>query len=184
MGDSTTTSLAYLRKGHLEGNHGMRGQIRSMDGRNGKDIVISLPLGTSVYEIVREGKVNKKELRRDLPYKTRLLCEIDIDKKLYKIVQGGSGGYGNSKAGVLKNKSLSYQEITANRIGKKGQDLELELELRCVSDVCLIGFPNAGKSTLMASVISKLTILDDESNAKDCCLRIYNNASSSWKNTI
>lgn len=70
------------------------------------------------------------------------------------IVKGGKGGLGNYKGkhNSKKNKVLSQEDLTNNRYGGKGQEMEIELELKCVADICLLGFPNAGKSTLLASV--------------------------------
>ena len=154
VADRTIYSLAYVRKGHFTGNNGYNGKIRGMDGRLGKDITINLPIGTIVNEIIRETDVNKKQLRNDLPYKLKYLTEFEEHGQKLVISKGGSGGLGNSKGANRSKKQLltAYNITDENRLGRIGQEKEIELELRCVSDVCLLGFPNAGKSTLMASV--------------------------------
>lgn len=154
VADRTIASLAYVRKGHFTGNNGYNGKIRGMDGRVGKDITINLPIGTIVNEIIREADVNKKQLRNDLPYKLKYLTEFEEHGQKLVICKGGSGGLGNFKGANRSKKQLltAYNITDENRLGRIGQEKEIELELRCVSDVCLLGFPNAGKSTLMASV--------------------------------
>lgn len=85
--------------------------------------------------------------------------------------KGGNGGIGN-KVNTKKNKPGDVNP----KSGTFGEEKEIELELKCISDVCLVGFPNAGKSTLMAAVsiykfilfhiyIMFIKCLDDSFNA-------------------
>jgi len=148
--DSSVYSLAFLRKGHFTGNNGFKGQNKGKNGKDAKDLILQVPLGTKVSEIIRDTNVNKRDLRNDIPYKLKYLIELDKHGQTYIVCKGGDGGFGNNK-GVTKNKTHSVNSDESKK-GKSGQEKEIELELKVHSDVCLVGFPNAGKSTLMASV--------------------------------
>lgn len=146
VADKTVHSLSLLRKRHYNGNNGISGAGRSKDGKSGKDIYIQLPLGTLVYEIIRDEAVSKKDLRNNINYKRKLLVDLSTENQKYLICKGGLGGVGNKKS--VKNVPNSHNY----KSGQPGEEKEVELLLKCVSDVCLIGFPNAGKSSLMAAV--------------------------------
>lgn len=75
------------------------------------------------------------------------MCELNEHGKQFIVCKGGNGGVGN-KVNTKKNKP---GEVNL-KSGRFGEEKEVELELKCISDVCLVGFPNAGKSTLMAAV--------------------------------
>lgn len=146
VADKTVHSLSLLRKRHYTGNDGISGSGRGKDGKSAKDIYIQLPLGTIVYEIIREEKVNKMDLRNDINYKRKFLVDLSTENQKYLICKGGLGGNGNKKNVKNKPNNISHKS------GQPGEEKEVELVLKCVSDVCLIGFPNAGKSSLMAAV--------------------------------
>lgn len=148
--DNTVFSLAFLRKGHFTGNNGLKGQNKGMHGRDAKDLILQVPLGTRVSEIIRTVDVKKKDLRNDVPYKLKYLVELEKHGQKFIVCKGGDGGFGNNKS-VGKNKTHTINSDESKK-GKLGQEKEIELELKVLSDVCLLGFPNAGKSTLMASV--------------------------------
>lgn len=146
ISDKDISSLSYIRKYHYEGNHGKRGESSGRDGKSGKDLIINVPIGTRINEITRDYEINKKDLRSNLPYKLKFLFEFFNDKEKFIICKGGIGGKGNFKSLKKQDNNLNDEK------GKEGEEKEIELELRCHSDVCLLGFPNAGKSTLIASM--------------------------------
>ena len=141
--DETVASLSSLRTRHFKGNDGSNGQSKSKDGKEGKNITIHVPVGTLVYEINRDNKeILKSELRNSKDYKEKFLIDLDDHGKTFTVCRGGDGGIGNryKPKDVLKSK------------GKLGEEKELKVVLKVKSDVCLVGFPNAGKSSLLAAM--------------------------------
>ena len=127
---STLHDLTYHKK--YIANNGQNGKGKNMHGKNGQNIIVKVPVGT----IIKNLKDNNIIYDFDKP-------NIDI-----VIAKGGNGGFGNARFKTQKN--------TAPRIandGQEGQEYDLELELKVLADVGLVGFPNAGKSTFI-SVIS------------------------------
>jgi hypothetical protein len=122
--DANLNSLSYLRKAHYIGNSGDKGQIKSMSGRNGKDVIYRLPLGTLVYEIIRPENYEhkKRDLRADKAYETKLLIDMDQDGMKYIVCKGGLNGIGNY------SKKNMRREDTALK-GKLGDDKELVILL-------------------------------------------------------
>ena len=110
---------------------GQNGQSRNCYGKSGKDIVIYVPQGT-VIKNVESGKV--------------LADMYDLQDEIV-LLKGGMGGRGNAKFATPTRQAPKYSEL-----GVKTKPFELQLELKTIADVGLIGFPNVGKSTLLASV--------------------------------
>ena len=130
--DHMTTLLDFHYKREIEGPDGQKGMGSDCDGRAGEDVIVLIPVGTSVY--------NKKtgELITDL-----------VNKEDYVIAKGGRGGKGN-----LFFVSSTNQCPMHAQDGEPGDELELRFELKLIADVCLVGLPNAGKSTFI-SVVSE-----------------------------
>lgn len=125
------TLLDFKYKRHFRAEDGVNGSKARKTGRDGKDIVIKVPLGTIVKD--EEGNI---------------LFDLDHKESIFIAAQGGNGGWGNAMFTTSTNQ--------APRIANPGQpkiELLLNLELKLLADVGLVGFPNAGKSTLI-SVIS------------------------------
>ena len=126
---STLTDLNY--KKHYYAGDGQNGKGKNMHGKNGEDIYIPVPEGTIVIDS------DTKQILADL---------VDANQE-YKIASGGTGGFGNAR--------FKTQKITAPRIannGKKGEFRKIDLELKVLADVGLVGLPNAGKSTFISKV--------------------------------
>lgn len=113
--------------------NGGQGSSNSKTGKNGKDLIILVPVGTIIRNI------SSKEIVADFskPNQKEMIC------------QGGRGGRGN-----INYKSSTRQTPRFAQKGKKGESGTFELELKVLADVGLVGLPNAGKSTLL-SVLSK-----------------------------
>lgn len=117
---------------HLKAGHGGHGSKSLRTGAGGKNVLIEVPLGT----VARDAETNE------------LLCEITGDEETIVLVPGGRGGQGNDHFKSATNQAPKYAQP-----GEPGQEGWFILELKLLADVGLVGFPNAGKSTLL-SVIS------------------------------
>lgn len=127
---NTLLDLRYKRK--YEASNGAIGGSSLKDGKNGKDVLIKVPVGTIIKEHVSE----------------KVLADLDEDGKTILIAKGGRGGKGNSNFTTSTNRAPRFAER-----GKAGESNKIILELKLIADVGIVGFPNAGKSTLI-SVIS------------------------------
>ena len=110
-----------------DGGHGS-GQKRH--GARGKDIVVPVPVGT----VVRDGG-------------GVVQCDLSVDGDRYLIAEGGQGGRGNARFLSNRRRAPAFAEQ-----GEKGEERWLNMELKLTADVALVGFPNAGKSTLISAV--------------------------------
>ncbi len=124
--------LAFRDHPHRRADSGVHGKGKDMHGRRGESLEIHVPEGTVV---------------RDL-YTSEVVAELYRHGDRCMVAAGGRGGRGNAK--FLSNKR---REPTFAEQGEHGEDRWLKLELQLMADVALVGFPNAGKSTLI-SVIS------------------------------
>lgn len=120
----------------LTAENGKNGASSRSTGRSGKDLVLKVPIGTIVYKV--ENTTHNKNI----------IADLIADKQEAVIAKGGDGGFGNAHF-----KSSTRQAPTIAEVGEPGEELEVELELKMMADVGLIGLPNAGKSTFL-SVIS------------------------------
>lgn len=121
--------LAVQRHYRAEGGAGGGGN--KMSGRAGKDLVLEVPVGTLVKD----------------PERGHVLKDLDAPGSEIVIAKGGKGGRGNARFATATDRVPTRAEP-----GKPGEERALKLELRIIADVGLIGFPNAGKSTLLAAL--------------------------------
>jgi len=128
---SLNTLLAFKHQVHFKAEHGGRGGSTNKQGKTGADCVVPVPAGTAVF--LRETD--------------ELIADLIHDGQEAVIARGGRGGRGNAAFKTARN--------TAPKVAEKGEPGEehwLELELKLVADVGIIGVPNAGKSTLLSVV--------------------------------
>ena len=126
----TLLHLKYQR--HVFAEHGGNGGRDKCHGTDGKDIYIDVPCGTVVYN-AETGKY---------------ICDVNYDGQTVLLLKGGRGGLGNFQFRSATNQAPRYAQP-----GEPMQEMTIILELKLLADVGLVGFPNAGKSTLL-SVLS------------------------------
>ncbi|MCP9494599.1 MAG: GTPase ObgE [Pyrinomonadaceae bacterium MAG19_C2-C3] len=130
--ESLNTLLHLRYNPEHEAERGRHGEGSNRSGKEGGDIVVRVPVGTLIYD-AETGDV---------------LADLTQDGERFLAAKGGRGGFGNSHFTSSTNRAPRYHQQ-----GSPGEERELQLELKLIADVGLVGYPNAGKSTLI-SVIS------------------------------
>ncbi len=125
----TLIHLKYMK--HIRAEHGGAGSGQLCTGKNGEDIILDVPLGTVVKDAETE----------------EVLFEVVEPMEEKILVRGGRGGLGNNNFKTATNQTPRYSQP-----GELGEEGWFILELKLLADVGLVGFPNAGKSTLLAAV--------------------------------
>ncbi len=128
-GLNTLSEYRHVRKYHAE--DGECGGKRNCRGKSGADLILKLPEGTVVKEF-ETGKV---------------ITDMSGDNKRFVLLKGGRGGSGNQHYATSTMQVPKYAQP-----GQPAKELELQLELKVIADVGLVGFPNVGKSTLLSKV--------------------------------
>jgi GTP-binding protein len=126
---STLLDFRYKRK-YIAGK-GQPGGSSLKDGKNGDDVIIKVPVGT----IVKNAETGK------------ILFDLAQSGQKVLLAKGGKGGKGNSNFATPTRRTPRFAEP-----GKPGEEKRIILELKLIADVGLVGFPNAGKSTLISSI--------------------------------
>lgn len=131
-GNTQLNTLLDLRyRKFIKAQHGKPGAGAKKTGKDGSSEILEVPLGTVVY---------------DAESKERL-GEITVDQEELIIARGGKGGLGNWHFRSSTNQSPQHHQV-----GEEGEERTVELELKLIADVGLVGFPNAGKSTLLSAL--------------------------------
>jgi len=118
--------LTYTR--FYQGEKGINGQGKEMHGRAGDDVILKVPVGTLV----------KDRQTKDV------IVDLAHPGMKFMIAEGGMGGRGNKRFSTSTNRAPRECEV-----GFPGEEIEIELELKTIADIGLVGYPNAGKSTLL-----------------------------------
>ena len=129
-GLNTLLHLRYNPEHKAE--RGRHGEGSNRSGKDGEDVIVRVPVGTQVFD----------------PETNELLFDFTEPGQRYLAAKGGKGGWGNAHFATPTRRAPKYHYT-----GRPGGEKELQLELKLIADVGLVGFPNAGKSTLI-SVIS------------------------------
>lgn len=128
-GELTLSDFVFNR--HFTAENGGDGRSKDMHGRRGQNLVVKVPLGT----IVRNKETGD------------ILADIDEAGTEVVIAKGGRGGRGNARFATPSNRAPREHEP-----GEQTEPIELGLELKLIADVALVGYPNAGKSTLLSRI--------------------------------
>ncbi len=132
--NSNLWTLYHLKfKKHFRADHGGHGSKSRSTGKDGEDVYIDVPLGT----IIRDGETQE------------ILFEITTENTEQILLEGGKGGLGNWNFKSPTNQTPRYAQP-----GIDGQEGWFQMELKLLADVGLVGFPNAGKSTLLSVLTS------------------------------
>lgn len=126
-----TTLLDYRYKRHYHGENGENGKGANKTGKSGDDTILEVPVGT----IVKDSDTKK------------ILADLVEHGDEVVVAKGGRGGRGNAEFATSTNQAPRTAEQ-----GKPGEERIIELELKLLADVGLVGFPNAGKSTLISRI--------------------------------
>jgi len=126
----TTTLLDYHYHPHQKATNGRQGAGSMRTGASGADVIVPVPNGTVVYD--EDGEQ---------------LADLIGEGATYIAARGGRGGLGNSSLASVKRKAPGFALL-----GEPGQTRDIVLELKSVADVALVGFPSAGKSSLIAAL--------------------------------
>jgi GTP-binding protein len=127
------TLLDFRYKKKYNADNGDKGGNSLKDGKNGRDVIIGVPIGT----VVKDAETEK------------IIFDLDENAKEVILAKGGKGGKGNSKFATPTNQTPRFAEE-----GKQGEYKKVILELKLIADVGLVGFPNSGKSTLISKISS------------------------------
>lgn len=146
-----TTLIDYNFKKHFEAPTGQPGGTNHRRGHGGSDLVLKVPVGTIVTletDLTIQGEITITPVNKRM-------VDITSDGEKVMVAKSGLGGRGN---GHLKHyhpgreKSGNWEKVHHSEPGTPGEEKEIILELKLLADVGLIGFPNAGKSTLLAQL--------------------------------
>src|ERR671939_766854 len=132
VADESVNTLLHLRYNPLHvAGRGLHGGGSNRSGKEGGDVIVRVPIGTQVFD----------------PATNELLFDFNEDGQRWRAARGGRGGFGNAHFATSTNRAPRYHQE-----GSDGEEGELQLELKLLADVGLVGFPNAGKSTFISTI--------------------------------
>ena len=130
--DDSLNTLLHLRYNpEHRAERGRHGEGSKRSGREGEDVTVRVPVGTLVIDAETSEQ----------------FCDLSENGMRWLAARGGRGGFGNSHFATSTNRAPRYHQD-----GSPGEERTLQLELKLLADVALVGFPNAGKSTLISTI--------------------------------
>lgn len=129
--EGLNTLIDYRYQQHFRAQIGVHGMGRNKTGAKGKDVTLKVPAGTQVYAEDNE----------------TLICDMTETGQRFRLAAGGNGGFGNQHF-----KTSTNQAPRRANPGLPGEELAIWLRLKLIADAGLVGLPNAGKSTFLATV--------------------------------
>jgi len=130
---SLSTLLDFKYKRHFRAERGEDGKTSLSTGKNGADLFIKVPVGTIVRDVLTG----------------LIVADMSTPDKQKRLLKGGAGGKGNARFATPTRQTPRFAQS-----GKRTLEREVELELKLLADIGIIGMPNAGKSTLLAALTS------------------------------
>ncbi|MSR87148.1 GTPase ObgE [Candidatus Peribacteria bacterium] len=137
--ENTDTLSDFLSRKKFEAPKGGFGLGKNCNGKDGEDLMLRVPPGTLVTQVITDGKGTEKLVA---------LGDLSEHGEMMLIAHGGRGGFGNAHFKSSVRQTPDFAEL-----GEPGEQLRIKLELKLVADIGIIGYPSVGKSTLI-SVIS------------------------------
>ena len=132
VADASLNTLLHLRYNPIHiAQRGLHGEGANRSGRTGEELIVRVPVGTQIFDATTGD----------------LLHDLSHDGDRWLAARGGRGGFGNAHFTTSTNRAPRYHQT-----GSKGEEIDLQLELKLLADVGLVGFPNAGKSTFISTV--------------------------------
>src|SRR6185369_14616780 len=132
VADGSLNTLLHLRYNPMhKAERGSHGEGSNRSGHSGVDLIVRVPVGTQIFDATTGD----------------LLHDLSQDGAQWLAARGGRGGFGNAHFTTSTNRAPRYHQS-----GGRGEELDLQLELKLLADVGLLGFPNAGKSTFISVV--------------------------------
>lgn len=138
--ENINTLIDYHFKTIFQAENGENGKKYNCTGKNGKDSIIKIPIGTRVYDFSTK----------------KIIVDMVNNKQKFIIARGGFHGLGNSRFKSSRNRTPKKRTL-----GKIGEKKEIFLELALIADVGMVGMPNSGKSSFVRSVSSSKTKIAD-----------------------
>ena len=129
--NNLSTLIDYRYRKHYKAQNGEHGQNKNMYGKDGEDLILRVPPGT----IVKNHETGE------------IIADLTRPGQRLIIAEGGRGGRGNTQFATPTRQAPAFAEK-----GVKGRELWVDLELKLLADAGLVGYPNAGKSTLLSVV--------------------------------
>ncbi|MCM8818760.1 MAG: GTPase ObgE [Candidatus Omnitrophica bacterium] len=127
------TLIDFHFQRHFFAENGGHGSSNNKKGKDGRDLIIEVPLGTIIKEII-DGE-------------EKIIADLLNENDYIIVAKGGKGGLGNTHF-----KSSTNQAPRIATKGEKGEEKKIKLELKLIADVGIIGYPNSGKSTLLSKI--------------------------------
>ncbi|NLB87649.1 MAG: GTPase ObgE, partial [Syntrophomonadaceae bacterium] len=125
------TLMDFRYQKHFKAGRGAHGQGKNMHGAKGEDLIIKVPVGT----VIKDDDTDQ------------VIADLVAPGQRVIVAKGGRGGRGNARFASARNKAPTISEN-----GEPGEEKWIRLELKLLADVGLVGFPNAGKSTLISRI--------------------------------